>query len=192
MTAADPRRLKHGIANRPGQLVQHRCLHREGVEIGRQRAEYLVPYVFGDQVMLTAELDDDLGTVAQQRGREGEHRRPPLRPTDQRPHPFEVWVDPCAGKERCRLGGGHGELLNANFAQQSMRAQPGERERRLAARGKRHHRPFRQLLEGRFHHIAKDARMEQIRIIQHKHEPFVAPAASPHQRYQRIATIACR
>src|SRR5262249_14301046 len=60
-----PTARKDRIADRPAKLVQDRCLHREGLELGGQGAEYLVLDVLGHQVVLAPELECVLGTIAQ-------------------------------------------------------------------------------------------------------------------------------
>ena len=90
--------MQDGVAQRAGQLVEHRRLLEEGELLAVERAEQLVAHVVGEQPVVAAEARDgavDVLVAAQREGGEIEPGRPALGALEQHEHVLGLEVEPA-------------------------------------------------------------------------------------------------
>ena len=81
--------VENGVAQRAGQLVQHRCPDRELHQAGRQTGQDLIVEVLREPVIVSAEVGHgfaNLRLVTHRERGQVQRRGPALRPPDERLH----------------------------------------------------------------------------------------------------------
>ena len=159
----------HGIAQRAGQLVQHRGAHQElAVLLGQVLQEH-VAQVVGDDPVLTPEAIDGRGAPAGAANRQGGQRQARGPALGRLHHPAQlggVEQDARALQQLLAFDGRHGQVGGAHLAHARLEAQPADRQRRLARRGDGQDRSRRKLL-GRDQHDLARPRRERFGVVEH-------------------------
>ena len=127
---------QHGVAERAGQLVEHRRALEEAQPLGVEPVEQLVAQVVGEQPVVAAEPLDgpvQVGPVAQREGGDVETGRPALGPVEQHLHVLERELETGEAQHLRRLAPGHDQVARSQLDQPALGAQAADREVRLAA-----------------------------------------------------------
>ena len=168
---ARPRTAEHGVAQRAGELREHRGAGEEAQALARQAGEELVAQVVGDEPVVAGEPGDGavaVGLLAERERGEVEAGGPPLGAVHE-----ELDVGGPEAEAAEDLGGlaaRHLQLARADLEDAAVRAQAADGQRQLAPRRDGEQRARREVPDDRVEDVARAVRRQDVRVVEDEHE----------------------
>ena len=169
--------MQDRIAQRAGQLVEHRRLLEEGELLGVEPVEQLVAHVVRKEPIVAAEARDRAVNVlvaAQRQRSEIEPGRPALGALEQHERVVGLEVEPLQAQHRHRLAPRHHEVARPEVEQPPVRAQAPDRKVGLPTAGRHHLRAVGDRIGDRHDDALRLRRAQVVEVVEHEHERLLA------------------
>ena len=168
----DPLTADHGVAQRPGQAVEHRSPQQERADLRRKAVQHLCQEVVHDLAVVAGERLDErrwFGPAAQRQPGQVQAGGPPLgallqrtdvrRPEGQAQRPVQ---------QRGRLGLGETKIIGPDLEHLAPRPQPGQRQSRVGPSGQGQAESRGEVLDQESHRTEDVPAGDQMIVIEHQ------------------------